>query len=319
MKTDQHRNLIQRHLLGELAEADQTALERDLLTDGDKFEQVCAVENELIDSYLREEMSRADRERFEEHYLSSALHRERVEIARLFLADIDRIGEERTEVREREPVVPWWGRFLNSLGWPPLVLGGALVLAILFALGAVWSYLERVRLRGQLAQVQNEAQTERTSLKQREQELASRNQELEREIAGERQRREELTAELKQLRQQRPPLPAAAVSFLLTPAPVRSEKASPPPTIPLLTGKVRLLMELSGNDYVNYRVRLQTVEGQEVLRRHPDKIRLGKDRAFAALTLRAGKLTKGDYILILFGQTGDGKSEEIDRYFFRVS
>src|SRR5262249_54342082 len=319
MKIDQHQNLIQRHLLGELAEADQTALERDLLTDRDKFEQLCAVENELIDNYLREEMSRADRQRFEEHYLSSAVNRERVEIARLFLADIDRIVEAGPKVREREPVVSGWGRFLNFLRWPPLVLGGALALVFLFALGAVWSYLERVRLSGRLAQVQNETQAERTSLKQRERELASRNQELEREIADERQRREELTAELKQLRQQPLPLPAAAVSFLLTPAPVRNEKAPPPPTIPLLTGKVRLLMELSGNNYANYQIRLQTVEGQEILRRHPDKIRLGKDRAFAALTVQAGKLTKGDYILFLFGQTGDGKNEEIDRYFFRVS
>src|SRR5262249_24521954 len=154
---------------------------------------------------------------------------------------------------------------------------------------------------------------------QREQELASRIQGLEREIAGERQRREKLTAELKQLRQQPLPPLAATVSLLLTPAPIRGEKAPPPPTIPLLTGQVRLLMELGGNNYANYRIRLQTVEGREVLLRHPNKIRLTKDRAFAALTVRAGKLTKGDYILILFGQTGDGKSEEIDRYFFRVS
>src|SRR5215813_13725386 len=133
MKFDQHQNLIRRHLLGELVEADQTALERDLLTDRDGFEQVCAVENDLIDSYLREEMSRADRERFEEHYLSSALHRERVEIARLFLADIDRIVEAGPKVSEREPVVSWWGRFLNSLRPSPLVLGGALALAFLFA------------------------------------------------------------------------------------------------------------------------------------------------------------------------------------------
>jgi hypothetical protein len=44
-----------------------------------------------------------------------------------------------------------------------------------------------------------------------------------------------------------------------------------------------------------------------------------KDRAFAALPVNAVELTRGDYILILFGQTSDGRSEEIDRYFFRVS
>jgi hypothetical protein len=54
-------------------------------------------------------------------------------------------------------------------------------------------------------------------------------------------------------------------------------------------------------------------------RRRIDKVRFGKDRAFATQPVKAGELAKGDYILILFGQTSDGKIEEIDRYFFRVS
>jgi hypothetical protein len=34
---------------------------------------------------------------------------------------------------------------------------------------------------------------------------------------------------------------------------------------------------------------------------------------------KARELAKGDYILILFGQTLNGRSEEIYRYSFRVS
>jgi hypothetical protein len=37
------------------------------------------------------------------------------------------------------------------------------------------------------------------------------------------------------------------------------------------------------------------------------------------MPVKAGELGKGDYLLILFGQTANGKSEEIDRYFFQVS
>jgi anti-sigma factor RsiW len=89
MKIDQRENLIRRYLLGELTEADQAALEQDLLIDNGKFDRVWALENELVDSYVRGEMSRADRERFEGHYLTSSLHRERVAIAESFLTDID--------------------------------------------------------------------------------------------------------------------------------------------------------------------------------------------------------------------------------------
>jgi hypothetical protein len=44
-----------------------------------------------------------------------------------------------------------------------------------------------------------------------------------------------------------------------------------------------------------------------------------KDRAFATLPVKAGELTKGDYLLILFGHTPNGGIKEVDRYFFRVS
>ena len=78
-------------------------------------------------------------------------------------------------------------------------------------------------------------------------------------------------------------------------------------------------MELYNNLYASYQVIIQTVEGREILRRRTNKVRFGKEPTFATLRVNAGDLTKGDYILILFGQTADGRSEEIDRYFFRVS
>jgi uncharacterized protein YicC (UPF0701 family) len=102
MKIDQSENLIWRYLLGELTEADQAALEQELLIDLGKFDRVWAIKNDLVDSYVRGEMSRADQERFEGYYLASPLHRERMAIAESFLADIDQAIEETVEVRENE-------------------------------------------------------------------------------------------------------------------------------------------------------------------------------------------------------------------------
>jgi len=316
MKTDQRENLIRRYLLGELAEADQAALEQELLIDRGKFDQVWAIENELVDSYARGDMSRADRERFEGHYLSSPLHRERVAIAESFLTNIGQGAGETVEVRERGPVVPWRRGFL--LGSPRLVFGLALVMAILLTFSAVWSYIERARLTRRIADVQKEAQTEQALLKQRERELATRNQEFEKEIAEVSRRSKGLKAELEQLSRRQAAAPTV-LSFLLTPAPERGDKAPPQSTIPIFAGKARLLMELNGDVFANYQVILQTVEGREILRRRTGKVMFGKDRAFATLPVNAGELTKGDYILILLGQTASGASEEIDRYFFRVS
>lgn len=321
MKIDQGENLIRRYLLGELAEADQAALEQELLIDRGKFDRVWAVENELVDSYVRGEMSRADRKRFESHYLASPLHRERVAIAESFLTNIDQAAGETVELSEKEPVVVWRRRFPQRS--PRLVFGPVfglvLVMALLLTSGLVWSYIERVRLTGQIANVQKEAQTERAFLKQREREQASRNQEFEKEIADVSRRNEQLKAELEQLRRRRQAAAPTILSFLLTPAPERGDKAIPQSTIPRITGKARLLMELGDNNYANYQIILHTVEGREILRSRTAKVRFARDRAFATLPVKAGELTKGDYILILFGQTADGKIEEIDRYFFRVS
>jgi len=316
MKIAQSENMIRRYLLGELAEADQAALEQELLIDRGKFEQVWAAENELVDSYVRGEMSRADRKRFESHYLASPLHRERVAIAESFLTDIDQSVGKTVEVREKESVVPWRRRF--PLGSPRLVFRAALVMGLLLTFSLVWSYIDRAKLTGQIASVQKEAEAERAFLKQRERDLASRNQEFVKEIADMSQRNEQLKAELEQLRR-RPDATPTVISILLAPAPVRGENAPPQSTILNSVGKARLLMALYNNDYANYQVILQTVEGREILRRRTGKVRFGKDRSFATLPVNAGDFTKGDYILILFGQTPDGRSEEIDRYFFRVS
>jgi hypothetical protein len=317
MKIAQNENMIRRYLLGELAEADQAALEQELLIDRGKFEQVWAVENELVDSYVRGEMSRADRKRFESHYLASPLHRERVAIAESFLTDIDQAVGERGEVREKKPVVHWRRRF--PIRSPRPVFGVVLVMALLLTFSLVWSYIERARLTGQIANVQKEAQTEFAFLRKRERELASRNQEIEKVIADVSQRNEQLKAELEQLRLRGQFTPSTVLSYLLAPASVRSGKAPPQTTIPLSAGKARLLMELYNNHYASYQVIIQTVEGREILRRRTGKVRFGKARAFATLPVNARDLAKGDYILILFGQTSDGGSEEIDQYFFRVS
>jgi hypothetical protein len=319
MKIDQSPIWIQRYLLGELTEADQTAIERELLADREQFDLVCAVEDDLIDGYLRGKISRADRERFESHYLASAYNRERMATAKILIAGIDQIAGERAKAGERETVLSWWKQVPGSLHLPQPVIAGALLLTLLFVSSALWLARERYRLLGQIAKIENEAQIERASLKQRERELESRNQGLEREIANERQRNEESKAALENLRLQPSSLSPAVLSVLLPPTPVRSEEAPPALTLPRLTGRVRFLMELNREGYSSYQLRLQTAESREIFNGNAVKVRLGKDREFAALTIMTSRLTKGDYILILLGKTADDRVEEIDQYFFRVS
>ncbi|HKQ73919.1 MAG TPA: hypothetical protein VJ810_09350 [Blastocatellia bacterium] len=324
MTNDQWENLIHRYLLGELPEAEQTAFEQELLADREKFDQVWAAEGKLVDGYVRGEAPRADRERFERGYLASPLHCERVAIAELFLQDIDgqNLGEKTTEataeVRRAALTVSWWSKLFVSLRRPKLAFGAAMAMLLLLACGAGWLYVEKTRLTAQIAKMRDEAQAERSSHQQRVRELAAKTQGLEKENDSRRQDNEQLNAELERLRrQQQQREPAVLLSFLLTPAPIRGQNAPPPPQLPLVASPIRLLMELNGSQYPSYQSRLQTVEGREIFSQSSGA-GSGKDRIFATMTVPAGKLVKGDYILILSGRTVKGAVEEIDRYFFQV-
>ncbi|HKQ77724.1 MAG TPA: hypothetical protein VJ810_28770 [Blastocatellia bacterium] len=73
---------IIRYLLNELSAEDQTRFEEAYLMDGSLFEQVIALEEELIEDYVKGGLSLDERNRFERHYLASAQRRARIQAAK---------------------------------------------------------------------------------------------------------------------------------------------------------------------------------------------------------------------------------------------
>jgi len=80
-----------RYLLGELSEAEQAMLEEKYFTDERVFEQVLKSESELLDRYVRSELSAPARERFEQSYLNNPRRRERMRFAEALATRLDRI------------------------------------------------------------------------------------------------------------------------------------------------------------------------------------------------------------------------------------
>src|SRR5262245_18575812 len=73
---------IIRYLLNELYEDDQARFEDAYFSDGSLFEQVRALEEDLINDYVKGDLSGGERRRFESHYLASDQRRARIEAAR---------------------------------------------------------------------------------------------------------------------------------------------------------------------------------------------------------------------------------------------
>jgi hypothetical protein len=69
---------LRRYLLGSLPESEVNSLEERYFVDSEAFEQVWAAENELVDDYAAGRLTPDERRLFEEHYLSSPLHRSRL-------------------------------------------------------------------------------------------------------------------------------------------------------------------------------------------------------------------------------------------------
>lgn len=303
------------YLLGNLSEDERIQLQERFLTDNDCFEQLQAVEEDLIDDYVRHKLSKADRRRFERYYLVTPARREKVD----FAVDL-----------KKTLAVPWWQAwrlflrdkwriFLEFIAAPsPAVRWVFAVGAIFLFLGTSWLVIETTKLRGELEQFK----TEQLALVQREQELQA-------QVNQARGRSEQLAEQLEREKEQRAQLeqqltnPSIAqptvVAFVLTASVLRSAEKTRPLVIPRGASFVQLQLDLESRiDYKSYRVVLETAAGEEIWSQDLPAARATKAGRAVVLRLPALVLDEGDYLLKLNGANAAGVFEEVDEYFFRV-
>lgn len=73
--------LISRYLLQDVTAKEQEEIERRYFSDPEYLAVVEAVEGDLIDAYVRRELSRTQRQQFEENFLCTRARRERLKMA----------------------------------------------------------------------------------------------------------------------------------------------------------------------------------------------------------------------------------------------
>src|SRR5689334_9381277 len=154
IKNINDEKLIARYLLGELPEEQQVEIEDRAFADKEYLASITAVENDLIDEYVRHELSEADRRKFESRFLASAERRKRVEFAKA-LSRVAPIAE--------KTVIPQWSwreslyAFISGLN-PAARFAFAAAMLILLV-GGAWLLTATLRLRSQLTQLQAENQS----------------------------------------------------------------------------------------------------------------------------------------------------------------
>jgi anti-sigma factor RsiW len=305
MDTDsrtEDEGLLRRYLLGGLPEAEREPLEGRLFSEDEFLEHLALVEDDLIDSYVCDELAPGDRERFESHFLASPRHRERVEFARSLGSSVhNQVSSPPEPVRPRQ--IATWRSFVARFTagmWAPAF---AAAMAAVLITGAVMIPFYS-RLTRQATETREQAR-----------QIADLRAEVAKKPVGTPQPPEAsggLTA----------PALTAALSFVLNPGTLRSA-VQPEQRLAIPAGErsVQLLLAFKGAPaYPRYRVVIQDLDGREVWgQEQPAPARSGT-APLLKLTVPASALRPGDYRINVAGITASGELEELQDYFvFSVS
>lgn len=132
---DSEADVLRRYLLDGLDRESREDVERRLFSDDRLFwERFCLIEDELIDDYVRGDLTGDDRDRAERHFLCTAERQGKVAFARALQ---EYVAATRVE---QEPVqVPLWRRLRMPVAVPSWAAAAAV--ALLFVLPAVtWQF-----------------------------------------------------------------------------------------------------------------------------------------------------------------------------------
>jgi anti-sigma factor RsiW len=323
---------IIQYLLGALPEEETERVEELCFIDDEFAVRLTAVENDLVDAYVRGRLAGERLERFDSHYLASPKRRKKVKTARMLHAYAENAvatgqvvlasGPSQTNAKSFKPS-PRLTRLPFTL--PRLALTAAAALALV---GAGLLAFELSRLRSQIDQ----AQATRIALEQREKELQglleqqrSASSVIEKELERVREEKERVERQIALERQiagaKSPASPASLniLPFILT-APARTAGQVAAVTIPSGTDYVVLQAELEPDDYSSYNAELLYQPGKTPAGWKRERLRsraLGESRV-VDIVIPANILKSREYLLAVTGISDRGSAEGERGYPFRI-
>jgi hypothetical protein len=298
-----------RYLLGSATEQEVERLDELSLADDEFALRLSDVENDLIDAYVRRELSAETLERFQSYYLSTAAGRSKVSFAQTWLAYQSGRSASSTPAT---PVRPWLSTPSLFRQW-----GVATAAVLLLMIASGYLLVQNTRLRSQVTA----ARAERTMLEQRAQELRTE-QDKQRaanaDTAKELARLRESLAKLEERPGNRPAGRTFMLSFVLPPA-TRGASDVAVIAIPSGTANVGVRLGLESDDFPRYRVALKDAAVDRVVWRSTDlKAAAHGASRIVSITIPASAIESKTYSLDLTGVPARGSAELVGSYPLRV-
>jgi len=322
------RDQLVRYLLGLLPSDRAERLDEAAITDDDIAARLRVVENDLVDAYVRGDLTGETLERFESHYLLSPRRRRMVTFARGFVRAVD--GAAPASASEPESQVASSTRPADadphvaaaprerSAGrgrFSPMLL--ALAAVLVAACGVLIVQAARLRTGLEAARSQTAA-------------LEQRTRSLEQQLADQKASKDAAVKELERARTASAApvgaaktaasgvemLPAALVLLPQT----RAIGPIPTLTLPAHTERVPIELRLESNDFVQYEGGLKDPATSQVIWRSGWLFATwAPSRRLVRLAVPANLLKPQHYSLDLSGRDASGHVEVVGSYAFQVA
>jgi hypothetical protein len=315
-------DLVKRYLLGDLSEAEQSALEDEYFINPSEYDRLCKVEDELLDAAARGSLSEADRERFERSYLTNPERRRRVMFAKALaqVVDENRAAKRaapqstgRARIERHDTGLSWRSHLARLPRGLRLALSTAAALLIL--LGGTWLVIETSRLRARLAEALREGEARRLQ----EQTQARQIADLEAQYKQLAEERERLQAQLQAAKEKASPT-SAPVIFALSLRAFRDPGGQEPRPLIIPRGaeEARLRINLTEHEFPGYQVMLLTADGKEVFTIKGLSTQATRDGYVLIVSIPASKFADGDNVISLSGISDAGEVETLGKAIVKV-
>src|SRR5215831_4083290 len=147
--------LLQKYLLGDLSEQEQVVVEDRAFAEPGYLEALEGVEADLIDAYVRGELSQTGRRQFERRFLTSPQRRNKVEFARTLATVAAESKPVSFRVLERQSV--WQAlRSLFQASHPALRFAAGFAAVVVVA-GASWIAIQNVSMRSRMSALETQS------------------------------------------------------------------------------------------------------------------------------------------------------------------
>jgi len=303
--------LLTRYLLGALSQEEAERLDERSIADDEFVLRLDAAENDLVDAFVRGELSGESLERFKSVYLSMSKKVGKVEFAKAMLRFQERsaagVVQRRASGANQKASN---GRIRWSwLTAPRLELQWTLAASTLLMVFASAYLFEKNEWLGRRERAAHE----------REAAAERRATDLERQLGDQRSANASALKELEELRASVPATESLKTITVLLLPPTRGVGQIPTVSVPRGTDRVTLRLQLEGDDFPSYEVALREPAVNRIIWSSPRlRAKLEGEAKGISVNFSAGLLKQQNYIVELTGVPTRGSRELLTGYVFRV-